>query len=204
MLIITEDLQIATRGVNAFFRSQINFAASVALNNTAFKVREQIVERTWSAAFTVRNRAFPGRIFRVTKKARKNELSAMLGTTLDREWIHRQATGGTKTGHSGARVAVPAVPGQLRAPNGRIRKNLKPGAIQSRKGVVVVGKTGGRQFIIDRKKKQLLYSIVPSAKINKRFRFYEDAMSTSVAEFDQQFSTAIVAAIRSSRFYTSG
>lgn len=198
---VTSDIDAAMASVGDFFRSQIPFATSVALNNGAFDIRNEIVTVTWSKAFRVRNRALPGRMFQVVKKARKTDLAAVVAQTLDRDWTARQAAGGVKTGRAGGRVAIPTTPDKMRTATGRIRAPLKPARLAGTKGVFAV-QSGGRTLIVKRvrKKTTLLYAIVPSARIPKRFRFYEDATLTAIRVFPGYWNIAMNAAIHQSRF----
>ena len=121
---ISSDIDAAIRGVGDFFRRQIPFATSIAINNTIFDVRRDIIESTWPKSFTVRNQALPRRLFKVSKRATKSDLKALLSQDLDRRWVERQATGGTKTGSSGGRVAIPTNPDSMRTSTGRIKRRF--------------------------------------------------------------------------------
>lgn len=197
---VTSDIDAAMASVGDFFRSQIPFATSVALNNSAFDIRNEIVTVTWGKAFKVRNKALPRVMFQVVKSSKTN-LVAVVEQTLDRDWPGRQAAGGVKTGHTGGRVAIPTTPDKMRNATGRIRASLKPARLAGTKGVFTV-QSGGRKLIFKRvrKKTQLLYSIVPSARIPKRFMFYEDATATAIRVFPGYWRLAMNEAIASSRF----
>jgi len=203
---ITSDIDAAIADVGDFFRSQVPFAVSVALNNSAFDVRNEVVGVTWSKAFTVRNKSIARRLFVVKKKAKKRDLVATVGQDLDRDFVERQAQGGVKQGHTGGRVAVPTTPDDMRAPTGRIRASQKPRALEKHPKVFSVSK-GNRTFVLKRGRKkgddnELLYTIVPSAKIAKRFMFYDDALSKTVRVFPDHFTTAFGKAVATSRFKT--
>ena len=198
---ITSDIDRAISEVGDFFRSQIPFGTSVALNNTAFDVRYGTVNETWPKAFKVRNRALPGVMFRVRGKATKKDMVVNVAQVLDRDWPTRQATGGVKTGRRGGRVAIPAEPVKMRTATGRIRAALKPNRVKDQKGVFSVQK-GGKTLVLKRvrKKVNLIYSIVPSARIPKKFMFYEDATTTTLRVFPGYWNLAMNAAIAKSRF----
>ena len=201
---VSSDIDAAFRGVHDFWRGQLPFATSGALNDTAFDVRKHVVGSTYPKAFTVRNRAFPGRLWRVTKKANKRELQADITQTLDRDFLARHVSGGIKTGRTGGRVAVPTDPGSMRSANGRIKAGQKPRRLGEQKSVFTI-KRGNKKFILRRGRNgapnKLLYSIVPSAKIDRRLRFYEDAKSTGIRVFSGHWNTRMDRAIRSSRFF---
>ena len=200
---LTSDIDRAMSEVDSFFRTQIPFGTSRALNDTIFDVRKRIVGSTYPEAFTVRNRAFPGRLFRVIPKATKTRLETILTTTLDRTFIERHVMGGTKRGKSGGRVAIPTNPEKMRSSNGRIRAPMKPLRIGTRKDVFTIDQ-GNRKLILKRGRKgadnELLYVIVPEANIRKRFRFYEDAEKTALRVFSGHWNTNMNKAIRTSRF----
>lgn len=198
---ITSDIDAALKDVGDFFWNQVPFGTSRALNSTIFDVRKRIVGSTYPNAFTVRNPAFPRRLWRVTPLASKKRLETILAQSLDRNYLDWHAQGGTKRSSSGGRLAIPAQPEKMRAPRGRIRKPNKPGALATKKGVFVIDK-GARKFILKRgkDKNELLYSIVPQAAIDKRFRFYEDATDTTMRVFSGHWNTAMNNAIRNSRF----
>ena len=81
-------------------KQQLPFATSLALNATIKDVRRRIVFSTWPKAFTVRNKPFPGVVFRM-KFSNKSTLEAMVFDQLGRDFIERHVTGGTKRPVSG-------------------------------------------------------------------------------------------------------
>lgn len=204
---ISGDIEKAIGEVGGFFWTQVPYATSVALNNSIFDVRKKIVESTYPQAFTVRNKAFPGRLWRVIPRATKKRLETILTQTLDRSFMVRHTTGGTKRGKTGGRVAVPVKPEKLRSSNGRIRAQNKPSRIASKKGVFVIAK-GQKKFILRRGNKgqpnELLYVIVPQANIKREFRFYEDATATALSVFSGHWNVAMDRAIATSRFTKNG
>lgn len=198
---ISSDIDAAIAQVGDFFRRQIPFATSIAINNTIYDVRRDVIEDTWPRAFRVRNKTLPRRLFKVVKKATKGDLRALLSQDLDRGWVERQAKGGVKTGSKGGRVAIPTNPEPMRTSTGRIKSSLKPGALRNTPGTYVI-KKGARTFIMQRNKRgtKLLYSVVASAKISKRFSFDEDTVATTIRVFPGYWRLAMNAAIAKSRF----
>lgn len=198
---ISSDIDAAIRGVGDFFRRQIPFATASAINNTIFDVRRDIIESTWPKSFTVRNQALPRRLFKVSKRATKADLKALLSQDLDRRWVERQATGGTKTGSTGGRVAIPTTPDAMRTSTGRIKAALKPGRLNGKPGIVAINR-GAKTFIIQRGKRtnKLLYSVVASAQIKARFTFDQDAEKATMRVFPGYWRLAMNAAIAKSRF----
>ena len=198
---ISSDIDAAIAEVGNFFRRQIPFATSIAINNTIYDVRRDVIEDSWPKAFKVRNKALPRRLFKVVKKATKADLKALLSQDLDRGWVERQAKGGIKTGSQGGRVAIPTNPEPMRTSTGRIRASLKPARLTTTPGTYVI-KKGAKTFIMQRSKRstKLLYSVVASAKISKRFSFDEDTVATTIRVFPGYWRLAMNAAIAKSRF----
>lgn len=178
---ITSNIEQVMKDTDDLFWNQIPYVTSRAINNTAFDIRKHIVNVTYPRAFTVRNRVFPSRIFKVKKKAMKYDLTAQVGDDPkvkggSRDYLAVHASGGRRP--SRGRVAIPQRPAQQRTPTGRIRAAQKPRALEGKKGVYVVNQ-GGRKFIFRRAKGQdrgeLQYTIVPGATLRPSFRFHPDA-----------------------------
>jgi hypothetical protein len=199
---VSSDIDAAIAEVGDFFRSKIPRATKDAINFSAFDIRNEIVNVTWAKAFKVRNRVFPGRLFRVTKTATKSDMVAFIGNTLHGqgydEMLASHATGGARKARG--RVAIPAMPEKMRTTTGRIRASMKPRNLKDTYTV----KTGTRTLILKRagrsKKPELLYSIVPSVKIRKTFDFYDDATATGIRVFPGYWRVAMNEAIAYSRF----
>jgi hypothetical protein len=199
---VSSDIDAAIAEVGDFFRSKIPRATKDAINFSAFDIRNEIVNVTWAKAFKVRNRVFPGRLFRVTKTATQSDLIAFIGNTLHTqgydEMLASHAMGGVRKARG--RVAIPAQPEKMRTATGRIRASVKPRNLKDTYTV----KTGTRTLILKRagrsKKPELLYSIVPSVKIRKTFDFYDDATATGIRVFPGYWRVAMNEAIAYSRF----
>lgn len=202
---ISSDIDRVFSEVGDFFRDQIPFVTAGALNDTAFDIRRRIVESTWDNAFNVRNKRFPGRIFRVTPKATKGSLEAVVQATLDypwvADWLERQATGGTKKPAKHTWVAIPAGPisrnsgGSVKSFNKPI--NLKNSFIKHvGKNKLILQRTGRG----DDAKLVVRYLLVKQSNISKTFRFEEDATATGLRVFSGHWGTRLALAIRSSVF----
>lgn len=200
---ITSDIDRAIAEVGEFWRSQVPIATAWAINDTAFEVRNYTVNTTWGKAFKVRNRAFPGRLFKVVQKAYKRAPEAVVGQTLDRGYLALHADGGTKTGSRGGRIAIPVQPDKVRTATGRVKASMKPLRLEERKDVFTITK-GARKFVVKKgrrgKSNELLYVITATAKIDGTFRFYEDALATTLEVFPLKWSAAMGKAIDTSRF----
>lgn len=215
---ITSDIDEALRGVKDTFERQIPFAMAGALTDTAFDVRRRVVGSTYPEAFKVRNKALPGRMFKVmdetggvlrggartVSRSLKAEGSVTLsvGDSLGREWSQDQAEGGTKTARGGS-LAVPVRGDELRGVSGRVLKRNLPRNITDKKRFFLVKKGGRKRAIMERKGKDTtaVYLFMQSAQIPKRFRFYEDAEDTALRVFSGHFDHRLAQAIRTSRFF---
>ena len=198
MIEITVNTRQFTRWLTDVERRQVPFATAQALTATAFAVRRQVVERTFPAAFKLRNRRFPRVAIRVAK-ATKRSLSASVFDRLGRDYLKLHATGGTKRPRGG-RLAVPTTRIR-RTKSGRIPKGQTPTAVRGRKNAVVAPVNGGKQGIWRRRRGrlELLYTLQPSARIRKRLRFFEDANAVVTRQFPRRFRVALAKAVRTAR-----
>ena len=180
---------------------QVPFAASVAINNSAKDVRRVVIGSTWPKAFKVRNKAFPGVVLRI-KFSTKYNLEAEVFDQLGREYLERHTTGGVKRPTGGKNLAIPVnVP---RGASGRIVKSKKPRVLTAKKSTRIVRGKGGKNLIIERFKGQTIvrYVLSPSAKIDSRFWFYEDAADTFERVIVGHWNTAMDRALRTSKVFS--
>ena len=206
---VTSNVEEVLAGIDDFFRGQVPFVTSQALNDTAFDIRRRIVESTWDNAFEVRNRRFPGVIFRVDPKATKASQEAVVQAGLSypwvAEWLERQATGGTKRPATHNWVAVP-LGKPKRNSNGSIPKGQKP--LNLKNTFVRSVKGGGNRVILERKGRGesatvvARYLLIKQADIKKTFRFEEDATETALRVFSGHWSTRLSRVIARSRVFS--
>lgn len=201
---LTTDLDAAMRNVDRFFWKQIPFALSGAMNSTMFDVRKKIVTETYPKAFDAKNKRFANVLWRITKKASKRDLHTVMSQVLDRDYIVDHITGGVKTPR-GRTIAIPAQPNKVRGASGRVLKRNKPLVIEQRKNhFLVKSKAGAKKFILKRdgktKQTEVVYRFTNQAKIDKKFRFYEDAMDTTYLVFSGHMNKTMNRAIATSRF----
>lgn len=176
-------------------KKQMPFAQSKALNDTAFQIRQQIVQHTYPDSFTVRNSRFINSVLRV-EKATKSNLNARVYDRLGRDYLERQAKGGTKT-PKGNNLAIPGIRNTARTAGGAIRKSDRPRSMLNRKDVfrtknAIVQKQGNQPL-------KVLYILEPSAHIPKRFPFYEDASKIANTKFTTNYQSALRFAMRTAR-----
>jgi len=177
---------------------QLPFAASRALNDTAFDVRKRIVGSTWPKAFKVKNTRFAGRTFKVLVRADKYNLATVVGGEFTYPWVEawvaRQIAGGDKRSVKGGLVAIPVNP--ERNAGGSIPKSQKP---LNLKGSFIRNTKGGNKVIVKRdritKETTVKYVLVPKAHIAPAFRFYQDAEDTVLRTFIGHLDFRIASAV---------
>ena len=197
-LTVKTSIRAARRRLSVLQRRQLPFAVSRSLNDVAFMARKRIVERVWPASFTARNKSFPKAVFRIEKSRKRPPpimaTPARLFDRLGRDYLKLQATGGTKR----ARGRNIAIPGRdlKRGPKG-VRKGFRPRQAPDRGDTY---KRGG--FIFQRQsrgKVRLLYTLRPTARIDKRFRFFEEITKLGRQRFPAILARNLRNAIRTAR-----
>lgn len=203
---VTSNYKKLTRSLDQLGKKQLPFAFSKTLNETMKAVAKYTVARTYPRAFDVRNKGFfKAAMFTgdAVRWATKTKLRASARDRFDRGNLQLHATGGTKRARSGS-MAIPSRYTKATRGARGVRKNLRPRAVvDTPKGFIDRG--GPRDAIYQRygrggKQVRLLYVLQPSAKIRKRFRFYEDAeritRQVSPKLFTRNFAHAVKTARR--------
>lgn len=199
---IASNISTLAKAVDAFGKNQIPFATHRALNDTAFAVRKEIVERTYPSSFLVKNKQFAKAMFRVERSPSKRVLVASVFDRLGRDYMVDQAEGGIKVPR-GKSIAIPAQDRpQVR---GRASYNRnKPRTVLGRPRAFVQT-VGNQEMILERRTKKRyplkrLYLLEDSpVRIPKRFPFYEDGRRTAIRSFDKSFAKRFAAAKRTAR-----
>jgi len=202
---VSSNYKKLSRSLDQVGRKQLPFAFAKTLNQTMKAVEKYTVARTYPRAFDVRNRAF----FRAAmftgsavKRATKTKLRVSARDRFDRGNLQLHATGGTRRARSG-RIAIPSRYTKATRGARGVRKALRPRAVvNTPKGFI--DRDGPRDVIYQRygrggKRVRLLYVLHRSAKIPKRFRFYEDAERITRAVSPKLFSKNFSHAIRTAR-----
>ena len=220
---LSSDIEEAMKDVDKFFHSQIPFTLATAMNNTIFDVRSEIVNNTWSRAFTVRNPRIASLNWRVDKiitgGGNAHSFRGFKGGEIDnmfvqlrqrsdlkggmRDWVEGHTEGGNKTPR-GSQIAIP-MKGDMRSKNGRITAGNKPRNITNKKGHFLMGgKNVEKQYIGYRAKGsksiEFKYTFKRRAKINKTFYFYRDANIIVDRNFNKHWGNAMSVVINRSRF----
>ncbi len=179
------------RQMGIFADDQLPYAISRSLNDTMFKdVRPQIIGPTWTAAFTVRNTGLPRKAMRV-ETSTKAKLSAGVFDALGKADLQKHAVGGTKM----PTRKVLDIPVRSKVALGargkkpwasKVIKSTPKRALRITSKGIFVGE-GGRL--------NLVYSFRNSARLKKRFPFYEDFRTASRRGLDRYFPGHIQSAI---------
>jgi len=187
---VTSNVGALTKALDAFGKKQIPFATSQALNDAAFAVRKEIVERTYPASFTVRNKRFASAMFRVGKASKRNLVSTV-SDVLGRDYMVNQAEGGTKLPR-GRHIAIPTRQVK-RTGTGKVPRAKQPRNVLGGKGYrttlasgqPVIAENVGRGAA---KRQRVLYILEQSARIPKRFPFYERGRAVAQTSFSRAFN----------------
>jgi len=203
---VSSNYKKLSRSLDQVGKKQLPFAFAKTLNQTMKAVAKYTVARTYPRAFDVRNKGFfKAAMFTkdAVRWATKTKLRVSARDRFDRGNLQLHATGGTKRARSG-RIAIPSRFTKATRGARGVRKALRPRAVvNTPKGFI--DRDGPRDAIYQRygrggKQVRLLYVLHRSAKIRKRFRFYEDAeritRSVSPKLFRKNFSQAIRTARR--------
>jgi hypothetical protein len=203
---VTSDVDRVFSEIGDFFRDQIPFATSQALNDTAFDIRRRVVGSTWPKAVTMRNRVFPGLIFYVGQKATKTMLEAVVGDFgrdkfgVGFDYVERLADGGTKFPR-GNWLAVPVDAKRNRG--GGIAKAYKPRMLKN--SFIREMKSGKGKVILQRNKageNVVKYLLIKRAEIHATFRFEEDSTDTGIRVFPGHWSRRLGDAVSRSKVFT--
>ncbi len=206
---VTSNISAVTKALDAFGKNQLPFAMSQALNDAAFAVRKDTIERVWPKSVTVRNPAFLKAMLMPIKgdnRASKRKLRAIVQNhptgQRHRDYLQRLATGGIKTAQ-GRSLAIPAEDMPMRARGGVTARNRPRNALDRPKAFRQV--VGGQEMILERRTKKRyplkrLYLLEQQpAKIDQQFDFYQEASRTGQKEFTRNFKRRFENAKRTAR-----
>ena len=192
---------------------QTKFAASVALNNVAFKARSNLIDE-YNKSFTVRNTNLPKAV--TVKKATKENLSAEVA--FPKDWMYINTVGGEKKPENSKLLMVPINGGDLkdyRTSSGKIKQSKKPsnllkymdshptktkGRVTNPHPFLISSKRSGQTLIAVRDKEnredmKWLYVGVPVGNVKQRWDFENIVKDTAEKElpkeFEKQFKKAV-------------
>ena len=203
---VSSNYKKLSRSLDQVGKKQLPFAFAKTLNQTMKAVQKYTVARTYPRAFDVRNKGFfKAAMFTgdAVRWATKTKLRVSARDRFDRGNLQLHATGGTQRARSG-RIAIPSrYVGSRRLKSGKVKPALLPRAVvNTPKGFI--DREGPRDAIYQRygrggKQVRLLYVLHRSAKISKRFRFYEDAERITRAVSPKLFARNFAHAVKTAR-----
>ena len=197
MINIWSDIAAAVDGLDRFERAEAPFAISVAINAAVFDVRRYMVDTSWPrSGITYRNRRFLGVAMRVSERADKSKWSAAITDVLGRDALSRQADGQTRRPISGRSLAVPV--GLPRLSGGAISKSLRPRTVLDKKGYFKNRKGNAIFQRLPGGKVKLVYLLLPSVRVDRHWRAYDDAETAFERVFPFEFDIAMNKALDSS------
>lgn len=192
---------------------QAKYAAMKALNNVAFKARENLINE-YNNSFVVRNSNLPRAVS--VKKATKENLKAEV--SFPKDWMYINTVGGKKKPERAKVLMVPLKNGGLkdyRTSSGKIKQSKKPASLlqyadahpkKTKKRVanphpfLMTSKKTGQPLIAvrdkaDRGEMKWLYVGVPVADVKKKWDFdkiVKDTVEKELPkEFEKQFKRAM-------------
>jgi hypothetical protein len=189
------------RWLKTIYSKQVPFATSQAINQTAKDVRKEIVTKTMPRDFKLRNRGFATQTMRIIF-SKKNKLTAFVGNIANArfiDYLNLHVEGGTKTPR-GNHIAIPTVHTKRGAKG--VPPAKRPRQLMA-KGKSYVTSVNGTKVIIEKTSKKkpgkVKFILTPSAKIDKRFRFFEDGNKVVDKVFKGHFVKAFTKAILTAR-----
>lgn len=187
------------RGMNRIQKKQIPFATMNALNDTAFNVRKEIVERTWPQSVRVRSKNFAKTSFRIDKAKKNIKPWVTVYDRLKSPTMSRQAHGERRKPR-GRSLAIPNPFTIKRGVSGKVSKAKHPGSLLNKDQYFKTKLRSGSEAIFKRGKRgspnQLMYVLAKTADVDKSFDFYGAAQRKANRMFDKNFSRRMAQALR--------
>jgi hypothetical protein len=206
---LSSNLTTVQKALDAFGRNQLPFATAMALNDAAFEVRKDTIERVWPKSVKLRNPAFMKAVMmpiRGENRATKRNLTATVQNfpsgARNRDYLQRLAVGGVKTAN-GRSIAIPAEDMRLRS-RGGVTAGNRPRALLD-KPRVFRQMVGGQEMILQRRGKaryplKRLYLLEQQPmRIDDQFDFYGEGMRTAKRSMATNFNKRFRQAKRSAK-----
>lgn len=206
---MTSNVNAVMKGLDAFGKNQLPFAMSQALNDAAFAVRKDTIERVWPTSITQRNPAFMKAMLmpiRGDNRATKRRLRSIVQNhptgKRNKDYLQRLAVGGIKTAN-GRSLAIPAEDMPIRVRGGVSSRNRPRNLLDRPKAFRQM--VGGQEMILERRTKKRyplkrLYLLEQQpAKVDQQFDFYQEAERTGRVAFAQNFRKRFAQAKRTAR-----
>lgn len=206
---VQSNISAVTKAIDAFGRNQIPFATAQALNDAAFAVRKDTIERVWPSSVTQRNPAFMKAMLmpirgdnRATKRRLRSIVQNHPAGKRHKDYLQRLAVGGIKT-PNGRSLAIPAEDMPIRARGGVTARNRPRNLLDRPKAFRQ--SVGGQEMILERRTKKRyplkrLYILEQQpAKVDQQFDFYEQGARTGQRAFQSNFRKRFEQAKRTAR-----
>jgi hypothetical protein len=192
---IKADVSKAASRLSDLQRKQIPYAVSVALNDTAYAVKQDIVDRVWPGSFEQRNRAFPKALFAV-QKATKRSWQSVVYQKLDRDYVSGHIKGVTRTARRGGSIAIPV---SVKRGSRGVPASRRPRALRN----TYVAEAGRGEGIWQKGPRQrvprLMYMLRRMVPNPKRFPFYTEGERTVRRIAPSALEKSLDRAIRTAR-----
>ncbi len=202
---IKADLRALRRSLSNIEKQELNLITRNALLDTGFQTQKKLRTSTYGKAFNPRQKQFKNVITSLgTGRPAQPQSGALLKSGVARrleivifdrtgkEYMERHARGGIKRPIGGTNLVIPGRDTVEPKRTGRgIPKRLRPSALLSTKNsfrTVVGGQDViARRVGKDRYPIQVMHILEPTARIPKRFNFYEDSFSNFTRRFPVNF-----------------
>lgn len=182
------------------------YALSQAINNTMVDVQTAEIAHI-NDVFTIRRQAFLKRSVKITKFAKKTDLTgtiqiADVGAKKTSDIFSKFETGKNKTATQGRNVAIPT--SQVRpSKSGVIPSSRRPSNLPRSFKLTT---DGGNSFIVQAKKRKgkddltFMYTLKPFVRIDARLGFVRTGMDTIMKVGERNLEAAVIKALQSSKF----
>lgn len=211
---IKADLTAFARTMTRIERQEFRTVTRNALLDTGFQTQRKLRSSTYGKAFKTRQKGFKNVITSLgtgrpatpksgalLKNSVGRDLEIVIFDRQSKEYMQRHAIGGIKTPTNGSNVTIPGRDTVEPKRTGRgIPKRLRAGALLAQNKTFRT-KVGGQDVIARRLGKnrypiQVMHILEPSARIRKRFNFYEDSALNFTRRFPVNFRSNFAARMR--------
>lgn len=202
MISINVDYNNVIKALNNIADKQLPFAASVALNNTAWKVKDDEVKAL--NQHLDRPTPFTAKAYQVDKATKQRLIASVMARPIQAKYLQYAVDGGSKSSSpKGKRPIVPAMDRYLNQ-YGNIPRGILPALAKDRKRFFS-GRPKGRGASAeglwqrDGNRLRLVVAYERSVQYKARLPFYEVAEASVRQNFEREFAKAISKALRTAR-----
>lgn len=192
---VKHDLDKLQRTLKYWEKKQVPFAASQALNDLAFLIRNDTVKVLWPRSVQVKQKNFARAAFRV-QKANKRRLTSAVYDSLNRQVFRRQIDGGIRLPYSSTHLAIPTR--NALTASGRIKKVAQLGSPKLFKMALRKRNEPGL-WIRNSKGLKLMYTLELRANVKKAFPFFEFGKRTAAIHWSWFMDRRLKVALKTAR-----